>query len=134
MPRTLLIVEDVETCASTLEIMFSAMENLHVEFARDGEQALRMLDAGIPDLAAIVTDLEMRGMDGYEMLRRVRENPRHASVPIMVITGTSDVDARARVTKLGADAFYSKPFSPVIIREKMRQLLYRDQSNVETES
>ena len=121
MQRTVLIVEDAETCASTLEIIFSALD-VSVVTARSGEQAWRLLQDGVHP-AAIVTDLEMRGMDGFELIERIRGHHAHRSVPIMVITGTSDQDAAERVRKLGANAFFTKPYSPVSVREKLEQWL-----------
>ncbi|MBZ5602810.1 MAG: response regulator [Acidobacteriia bacterium] len=122
MQRTVLIVEDAETCASTLEIIFSALD-VDVVTATSGEQAWRLLQDGRHELAAIVTDLQMRGMDGFELIERVRAHPAHRATPIMVITGTSDPQAEARAGKLGANAFFTKPYSPGVVREKMEQFL-----------
>ncbi len=121
MPRTLLIVEDVETCAATLEIAVSAME-VDVVTVDSGEEAWRVLDR-TDRVAAIVTDLEMRGMDGYELIERVRAHPRHHAAPIVVITGSPDPDAPERTHRLGANAFFSKPYSPVQVRERLEQLI-----------
>jgi CheY-like chemotaxis protein len=126
MPRTVLIVEDVETCASTLEIAFSGIEDIEVVTVVNGEQALRLLHREEKDVRAIVTDLQMRGMDGFELIEQVRLDRRHASVPIIVITGSSDLDAPERVRRLGANAFFAKPYSPVQVREKLEQLLEND--------
>ena len=123
MPQTVLIVEDVDTCASTLEIIFSGIEDVNVVTVVNAEKALELLENGWKNVSAIVTDLQMRGMDGYELIKRVRADRRHASVPIMVITGSSDPDTPERVRKLGANAFFAKPYSPVLVREKLEQLL-----------
>ena len=122
MQRKVLIAEDVETCASTLEIIFSALD-VEVVVATSGEQAWGLLQDGVAHLAAIVTDLEMRGMDGFELIERVRAQPALAGVPIMVITGTSDPEARDVVERLGANAFFSKPYSPAEVRKKMEHWL-----------
>jgi two-component system chemotaxis response regulator CheY len=86
------------------------------------EEAWRMVD-GAGDLGAIVTDLQMDGMDGFELIERVRAHARHSEVPIVVITGSSDPDAPKQVQRLGANAFFSKPYSPAQVREKLEQLL-----------
>ena len=122
MQRTVLIVEDADTCASTLEIILSALD-VDVVTANSGEQAWRMLQDGADHLAAIVTDLEMRGMDGFELIELVRGHDSHRDVPIMVITGTSDPDAQERVRRLGANAFFTKPYSAAMVREKMEEWL-----------
>lgn len=123
MRRTVLIVEDADTCASTLEIVFSGLDDVSVATVSSGDEAWRLLEDGAHDLAAIVTDLEMRGMDGFELIERVRGHRLHRAVPIMVITGSSDLDAPQRVERLGANAFFMKPYSPVQVREKLEQLL-----------
>jgi two-component system chemotaxis response regulator CheY len=123
MPRTVIIVEDVDTCAATLEIVFSGIEDLNVVTVVNAEQALELLEHGWKNVSAIVTDLHMRGMDGYELIERIRANRQHSSLPIMVITGSSDPDAPERLRKLGANAFFEKPYSPVLVREKLEQLL-----------
>jgi CheY-like chemotaxis protein len=122
MPRTVLIVEDVEACADTLEIAFSGMRNIEVVTVIGAEEAWRVVD-GSGDLGAIVTDLQMDGMDGFELIERVRGHARHGEVPIVVITGSSDPDAPKRVQRLGANAFFSKPYSPAEVRGKLEQLL-----------
>jgi CheY-like chemotaxis protein len=118
-----IVVEDVDTCAATLEIVFSSIEDLNVITVVNAEKALEFLSNGWKNVSAIVTDLQMRGMDGYELIKRVRADRRHASVPIMVITGSSDPDAPDRLRELGANAFFAKPYSPVLVREKLEQLL-----------
>jgi CheY-like chemotaxis protein len=123
MPRTVIIVEDVDTCAATLEIVFSGIEDLNVVTVVNAERALELLEHGWKNVSAIVTDLHMRGMDGYELIERIRADRQHATLPIMVITGSSDPDAPERLRKLGANAFFEKPYSPVLVREKLEQLL-----------
>jgi len=126
MRSTVLIVEDVDTVASTLEIALSSMPDLDVTTTASGEQAWRLIESRTRPLAAIVTDLEMRGMDGFELIERVRAHPVHGSVPIVVITGSSDPDAPERVRQLGGNAFFVKPYSPGLVRETLEQLLNHD--------
>jgi CheY-like chemotaxis protein len=122
MPRTVLIVEDTEACAATLEIAFSGVRDIQLVTAIGADKAWRVVE-GAGELAAIVTDLQMDGMDGFELIERVRAHKRHRAVPIIVITGSSDPDAPERVHRLGANAFFAKPYSPVLVREKLEQLL-----------
>jgi len=86
----------------------------------------------VEEVGAIITDLEMRGMDGFELIEKVRAHERvhlpddlskRGGVPIVVITGSPDPEAPARVARLGANAFFPKPYSPVLVREKLEQLL-----------
>ena len=126
MQRAVLIVEDAETCASTLEIAFSSIEDLSVITAYSAEQAWRFLESGSMEIRAIVTDLQMPGMDGFELIERVRAHKLHAGLPIIVITGSTDPRVPERVRVQGANAVFEKPYSPAQVREKLEQLLNND--------
>jgi CheY-like chemotaxis protein len=121
MRRTVLVIDDVDTCASTLELLFYGLRDVEVLTALSAEQAWEILEHA--PVSAIVTDLEMREMDGFELIARIRSHPRHRAVPIMVITGSSDPDAPRRAAGLGANAFFTKPYSAGRVREELEQLL-----------
>jgi chemosensory pili system protein ChpA (sensor histidine kinase/response regulator) len=76
--------------------------------ARDGVEALELLDAGAADV--IVTDIEMPRMDGFELLTSVRARPSIAATPIVILTSRSGEKHRGRAFELGADAYLVKPF------------------------
>ncbi len=121
MRRTVLVIDDVDTCASTLELLLDGLRDVDVLTALSAEQAWEILEQ-VP-VSAIVTDLEMREMDGFELIERIRSHPLHRAVPIMVITGSSDPDAPRRAAGLGANAFFTKPYSAGRVREEMEHLL-----------
>ena len=122
-PGAVLIVEDAETCASTLEIIFSSIRGLKILTAESAERAWELLESRDEDIRAIVTDLHMPGMDGYELIDRVRANELHAGTPIVVITGSTDPHVSDRLRQRGVNAVFAKPYSPVSVREKLEQLL-----------
>jgi CheY-like chemotaxis protein len=126
MQPTVLIVEDAETCASILEIIFSSIHGLKVVTASNGDQAWEILAKEPKAIRAIVTDLHMPGMDGFELMERVRSNAVHSRVPIIVITGCTDPDVPERARLGGANAVFMKPYSPARVREKLEQLLSND--------
>jgi CheY-like chemotaxis protein len=121
-----LIVEDAETCASTLEIIFSSISGLKILTAESGEQAWQLLESRHEDIRALVTDLHMPGMDGFELIDRVRTNRQHAGMPIVVITGSTDPHVSDRLRQRGVNAVFAKPYSPALVREKLEQLLGND--------
>ncbi|HEX5226401.1 MAG TPA: response regulator [Bryobacteraceae bacterium] len=121
--RAVLIVEDAETCASTLEILLSSIGGLKVLWAPSGERAWELLEHGGADIRALVTDLHMPGMDGFELIDRVRTNQAHARMPIVVITGSTDPHISDRLRQRGVNAVFAKPYSPASVREKLEQLL-----------
>jgi two-component system chemotaxis response regulator CheY len=121
-PGAVLIVEDAETCASTLEILFSSIQGLKIFMADSAEQAWDLLEAH-RDIRALVTDLHMPGMDGFELIDRVRANELHAGMPIVVITGSTDPHVSDRLRQRSVNAIFAKPYSPALVREKLEQLL-----------
>ena len=120
--RTVLIVEDAESCATTLEIALLAIPHVNVRVAPTARQALDLLARGA-GICAVVTDLNLPSMDGFELIERVRSDSRTARLPIVVISGDSDPRTPARIYGLGADAFFGKPYSPAQVRQKLEQLL-----------
>jgi CheY-like chemotaxis protein len=121
--RTVLIVEDTESCATTLEIALLAIPHIRVRIALTARQALEMLASPGGAIAALVTDLHLPSMDGFELIERVRSDSRTAELPIIVISGDSDPHTPERLFRLGANAYFGKPYSPAQVRQKVEQLL-----------
>ena len=118
-----LIVEDSESSAVTLEIAFLGIPGVSVRIVPSAAEALRILDGGPGAVRVMVTDLNMPRMDGYELIRRVRADERLSGMPIIVVSADTDPATPQRVVALGAEAFFPKPFSPALVRRKLEQLL-----------
>ncbi len=125
MPRTVLIVEDTESWASTLEIALGALPDVEVVTASSGQKAMQLL--GQQDVSAIVTDLHMPQIDGFELIERVRAARRERRIPIIVLSGDTDPHTPERVKRLGADAYFVKPISPAVVRDTLERLLHETQ-------
>lgn len=119
--RKVLIVEDTDTCAATLEIAFLKIPDLTVVAVSSARQALEILHNG--HVVALVTDLHMPRMDGFELIRRVRADSRLARLPVIVVSGDIDPRTPERVSRMGVNAFFSKPYSPAEVREKLEHLI-----------
>ena len=119
--RKVLIVEDTDACAATLEIAFLAIPDLTVVAVSSARQALEILHNG--PVSALVTDLHMPRMDGFELIRRVRSDSSLAGLPVIVVSGDTDPQTPERISQLGVNAFFSKPYSPAEVREKLEHLL-----------
>lgn len=124
MARTVLIVEDSPHYASTLEIALERIPDTVVAHAQSGREAIRFLEGPRgADVCAVVTDLQMPVMDGYELIERVRATPAWDELPIVVVSGATDPSSRERIYRLGANAFFPKPYSPSAVRIKIEELI-----------
>ncbi len=121
MARIVLIVEDTELCRETLEMALTKVPDLAVRSVTSAEEALEWLDAN--DVSALVTDLHLPLMNGFELIEAVRGGPWRSSLPILVISGDSDPRVPTRVAQLGANAFFTKPYSPSEVRHTLERLL-----------
>ena len=118
-----LVVDDSENAAATLEIALMAIPGLSIKLATSGLEALGVLSREKEAAHAIVTDLNMPRMDGYELIRRLRTDGRYRTTPIVVVSADTDPATSQRVAELGVTAFFSKPYSPAEVRRKVEQIL-----------
>ena len=117
-----LIVEDADDCATTLEIALSSLSNVVVRHADSAESALEALDR--EPVSVLVTDVHLPVMDGLELVTSIRRHPRHSGVPILVISGDADPATPGRAVRLGANAYFGKPYSPAAVKRKIEELIY----------
>ncbi len=122
-PCVVLIVDDSQQAADNLEIALTASGELDVRMAGSALEALELLRGLGSNVGAVITDLEMPRMDGYELIARLRGEERWRKVPIIVLSGSTDPDAPQRVLREGADAFFAKPYSPRQLRQTLTALL-----------
>jgi DNA-binding NarL/FixJ family response regulator len=93
--------------------------------AEDGKIALRTIEEHQPHL--IVTDVSMPDMDGYELVRWLRQHPVFRFLPVIFLMGKADIEERIRVYQLGGDAYLCKPFEFKELYAVTRNLLERSQ-------
>ena len=123
-PRTILIVDDVELSAAALELACSGIPGVDVKAVSSALEAVRILDDQNAPVCAIFTDILMPVMDGFELIRFIRSHRRHAMTPVIVVTADTDLDTQERTSRMGANAYFGKPFSPRAVRRALEQLLY----------
>lgn len=92
-----------------------------LEMAEDGEEALEMATANPPDL--VLLDVQMPGLDGFEVLRFLRTRPATAHVKVVMLTADAQAADKLRGAELGANGYVVKPFSPSELREAVRHTL-----------
>src|SRR5215472_977337 len=92
-----------------------------MHFATSGEQALnRLAEEFQPVLIAVLSDIDMPGMDGLELLGEIKE--RRPDLPVMMVTAYGDDERRRRARELGASEFINKPVDFDQLKESLRQL------------
>ncbi len=120
----ILIVEDeVDTLLPLRRALES--EGYTVVEATDGPTALSLVEKEHPDL--ILLDLMLPEMDGYEVCRRLRSNPRTDFIPIIMLTARSDIKDKIEGMDLGADDYVTKPFNLQELKARIRMILRRRQ-------
>ena len=114
MPDRVLIVDDERTLARVIGIRFSAA-GFEVDTAFSGESGIASATAKRP--AAIVLDVRMPDLTGFEVLERLRSDPRTASIPVVFLSANVQDSARAAAMAAGAVAYLTKPYDPAEVIE-----------------
>jgi DNA-binding NtrC family response regulator len=133
MSARILVVDDEEiVIKSCLRILDGA--DYQVEAVQDGREALRKVEEIPYDI--LILDIMMPGMDGLEVLRRVKET--HPDVDVIMVTGLSQIDTAVQAMKLGAFDYISKPFEPdelimVVQRALERRRLLQENLSLKSE-
>jgi len=117
---TILVVDDTP---DDLAVMSDLLKHRHmVKLARSGEAALRIAGSDSPpDL--ILLDIMMPGLDGYEVCRRLKRDPRTANIPVIFLTARAEVDDETKGLALGAVDYIIKPISPPVVMARVRNHL-----------
>ncbi|WP_448381148.1 response regulator transcription factor [Gloeomargarita sp.] len=118
---TVLVVEDQRT---QREMIVSLLEQdgFQVLAAEDGDEAWALVRGGqIPDV--VVMDVVMPRMNGYELVRRLRDNPQTKQIPVLMCSSKGETFDKHWGLKQGADAYIVKPFEPQDLLGTVRHLL-----------
>lgn len=120
MTARVLVVDDVVANVRLLEAKL-AREYFDVLTAMDGPEALAAVEREIPDI--ILLDVMMPGMDGFEVCRRIKADPRFMHIPVVMVTALSDSSDRVQGLEAGADDFLTKPVNDVALFARVRSLV-----------
>lgn len=115
--QTILIVDDVASNIQTLAGVLKGEYQLKV--ATTGERALELL-SNEPNVDLILLDIEMPEMDGFEVLRKLKENHTTQNIPVIFVTGNISVEDEEKGLISGAVDYITKPIRPVIVQARVK--------------
>lgn len=123
MPKeSILVVEDEEDILELVRYTLTK-DGYRVETAESGERALKALTSKRPDL--IVLDLMLPELDGLEVCRTLKSDPRTHHIPVVMLTAKGEESDIVAGLELGADDYITKPFSPRVLVARIRAVLRR---------
>lgn len=120
MTARILVVDDISANVKLLEARLTA-EYFDVQTATSGPDALDKLERSSFDI--VLLDVMMPGMDGFEVCRRIKENPRTTLVPVIMVTALDQTADRVKGLEAGADDFLTKPVSDVQLITRVKSLV-----------
>ncbi|MCP4268467.1 MAG: SpoIIE family protein phosphatase [Candidatus Brocadiaceae bacterium] len=113
---TVLVVDDTE---ANIDILVAALDSEYeVSVAMDGENALEIVNTDPPDL--ILLDIMMPSIDGYEVCRRLKSEPKTSGIPIIFITAMSEIENKTKGLELGAVDYITKPFEAMEVKARVK--------------
>ena len=124
MSVSILVVDDEADVAELFRQQFRRevrQGHYVMHFAQSAEEALGKLEDGIrPELIVVLSDINMPGMDGFGLLRRVKE--QHADLPVIMVTAYGDDERRQTAREFGAAEFVTKPVDFDLLKQQLQQL------------
>ncbi len=116
----ILVVEDEESLLKLESILLSS-KGYNVTGVMDGKSALEEVMTHRPDL--VILDIMLPEIDGFEVCRRIRENPATSTIPVVMLTAKKNSQDVARGAEVGANAYLTKPFKSAKVIEVIEELL-----------
>ncbi len=119
----ILIVDDFSTMRRIIKNLLRDLGFTNTAEADDGVTALPMLQSGNFEL--LVTDWNMPGMQGIDLLRAVRADPKLASLPVLMVTAEQKKEQIIEAAKAGVNGYIVKPFTAATLKEKLEKIFER---------
>lgn len=118
--QKILVVEDEESLLK-LESILLTSKGYEVQGVTTGQEALDAISGNPPDL--VLLDIMLPEMDGFEVCRRIKENPKTRDLPVVMLTAKKSREDMARGQEVGADWYITKPFKSANVIETIQRFL-----------
>jgi len=124
----ILVAEDNAVNRELLRELLEA-RGYSVSEACDGQEALHMIEQSLPEL--LLLDIGMPVLDGFAVIRKIRENPRMAPLPVVAVTAYAMRGDREKILASGFDSYLSKPLNPSSLTQELDRLLTKTVQSAE---
>lgn len=122
--KRILVVEDEEDVIELLYAMFDGLVGYEIFYAKDGEDALRIVRTDKPDV--IILDIQLPKLNGYELCKLIKSEPAMTHIKIVMLSGMTQICDQLKAKEAGADDYITKPFTSTELVEKIDALLKSD--------
>jgi two-component system chemotaxis response regulator CheY len=119
----ILVVDDFSTMRRIIKNLLRDLGMTNVQEADDGQTALPILKQGGIDF--LVTDWNMPGMTGIDLLKEVRSDPQLASMPVLMVTAEAKKEQIIAAAQAGVNGYVVKPFTAAVLKEKIDKIFER---------
>ncbi len=119
----ILVVDDFSTMRRIIKNLLKDLGFTNIQEADDGNTALPMLQQG--DFDFVVTDWNMPGMQGIDLLRAIRANPNLKHIPVLMVTAEAKKEQIVAAAQAGVNGYVIKPFTAATLKEKLAKIFER---------
>jgi diguanylate cyclase (GGDEF)-like protein len=125
--KTIVVVDDDPNVGLLIPVILKTLGYTITALSNGKDLLSYLIKNSKPDL--ILLDLKLPDIDGYELCKRIRENQFTADIPIIVLTGISEVDSKIKTIEIGADDYISKPFDVRELKVRIKRILNRKEND-----
>ncbi|MEF3280051.1 MAG: response regulator [Elusimicrobiota bacterium] len=125
--KTIVVVDDDPNVGLLVSVILKNL-NYNVVTLLNGRELLSYLIKK-PKPSLILLDLKLPDIDGYELCKKIRENQVLSDIPIIILTGVSEVDSKIKTIEIGADDYINKPFDVRELRVRIKRILKRKEND-----
>jgi DNA-binding NarL/FixJ family response regulator len=132
IPAKVLLVDDEPGVRESVQAYLEYSHDLEVKVASNANEAWDLLQKEIPEL--VISDIMMPQVDGYQFLKKLRDDPRFQTIPVVFLTARGMTSDRILGYNAGCDAYLSKPFDPEELEALIKSLIDRRRQSLQANS